>query len=69
MHKQKVRIRHQGPLAKRTGVITNTDVFERADRPVARSREFQDAIRRVSGPMLPVPGVATHIKEWGRWDS
>ena len=65
MKSMKVDIRRHGPLAARTGAITSTDVYERLERPVGRSREFRDALMRVSGRVIP--GVPTHMKEWDRW--
>jgi hypothetical protein len=61
----KIDIRRNGPLAKRSGAITSTDVYERTNYPVARSSEFTDALTRAVGPT--VPGIPTHMKEWGRW--
>jgi hypothetical protein len=63
----KVDIRPHGPLKARTGVNTSTDPYERDERPVGRSREFFDAIMRVSAPVIS--GIPTHMKEQGRWDS
>jgi hypothetical protein len=63
----KVDIRRHGPLARRTGAVTSTDTYERLERPVGRSREFWDAIMRVSA--TPVAGIPTHMKEQGRWNS
>jgi len=63
----KVDIRRKGPLAARTGAITSTDVYERLERPVGRSKEFFDALMRVYAPV--VSGIPTHMKEQGRWDS
>ena len=62
----KVDIRRHGLLAARTGAVTSTDPYERLERPVGRSREFFDALMRVSGHVIP--GVPTHMKEWGRWN-
>jgi len=61
----KVDIRPHGPLKARTGVSTSTDPYERDERPVGRSREFFDAIMRVSAPVIS--GIPTHMKEQGRW--
>lgn len=65
MKKRKVDIRQHGPLAKRTGAITAYDVYERADYPASRDREFRDALTRTSSN--PVPGVLTSAMQWGRW--
>lgn len=62
----KVDIRRHGPLARRTGSITPNDVFERDLRPVGRSREFSDALKRVQGPVIS--GTPTHMKAWLRWN-
>jgi len=61
----KVDIRRHGPLARRSGAVTSTDVYERLERPTGRSREFQDALTRASGA---ISGVPTHMKEQGRWN-
>ncbi len=66
MHSLKVDIRRNGPLARRTGSITPNDVYERGFRPVGRSREFFDGLKRVQGPV--VSGVPTHMKAWDRWN-
>ncbi|CAB4129779.1 hypothetical protein UFOVP115_118 [uncultured Caudovirales phage] len=60
----KVDIRRKGPLARRFGAITSTDVYENLGLPAGRSREFQDAFTRASGA---ISGVPTHMKEQGRW--
>ena len=65
--KLKVDIRRKGPLAARTGAITSTDVYERAEYPVERSREFTDALMRAGN--VATTGIPTHMKEWGRWRS
>lgn len=63
----KVDIRRHGRLRELTGATTSTDTYEALERPMGRSREFWDAIMRVSAPV--VSGVPTHMKEQGRWDS
>jgi hypothetical protein len=63
----KVDIRRKGPLARRSGAITFTDVYERDERPTGRSREFRDAITRAGD--YAIAGIPTHMKEWGRWRS
>lgn len=63
----KVDVRRHGPLRARSGATTAMDTYERLGRPGGRSREFWDAIMRVSAPA--VPGVPTEMKEQGRWDS
>lgn len=67
MKKIKVDIRRKGPLARRTGAITSTDVYEQQGLSMDRSRAFWDALTRAYGPV--VPGIPTHMKEWGRWES
>lgn len=64
MQKRKVDIRRYGPLAKLSGAITSTDVYEREGVSADRSRSFRDALTRASGA---APGVPIHAKEWGRW--
>jgi hypothetical protein len=63
----KADIRRHRRLAGLKDAVTSTDPYERLERPVGRSREFWDAITRVSAPV--VSGVPTHMKEQGRWDS
>jgi hypothetical protein len=63
--KLKIDIRRNGPLARRSGAITAYDVYERADYPTSRSREFRDALTRSSD--TPTPGVLTSALQWGRW--
>lgn len=65
MPKRKIDIRRKGPLAKRSGAITSNDSLERADYPASGSRQFTDSIKRVTKPATT--GVATHMKEQGRW--
>lgn len=62
----KVDIRRKGPLARRSGAITSTDVYERGEYLVGRSKEFRDALTRATGPVIT--GIPTHMKEWGRWN-
>lgn len=59
-----VDVRQHGPLAERTDAITQEDVFERLQYPVARTREFRDAITRADGAL---PGIPMLAKEWGRY--
>jgi len=61
----KVDIRRHGPLRARTGAVTSTDVYERDERLVGRSREFTDALMRAGD--AAIAGIPTHMKEWGRW--
>lgn len=61
----KVDIRRHSPLAKRSGAVTAYDVYERADYPTGRDREFRDALTRASS--TPTPGVLTSTLQWGRW--
>ena len=65
MPKLEINIRRKGPLAKRSGAITATDVYERAEYPAERTREFTDALKRVITPSTS--GVPTHMKDQGRW--
>jgi len=64
--KLKVDIRRKGPLARRSGAITSTDVYERDERPTGRYREFRDALTRAGD--YAIAGIPTHMKEWGRWN-
>lgn len=65
MPKLKIKIRRDGPLDKSSGAVTTTDVYEKADYPAERTREFTDALTRAIGPVTP--GIPTHMKEQGRW--
>jgi hypothetical protein len=61
----KIDVRRKGPLARRSGAITSTDVYEHDERPVGRSREFRDALTRAGD--YAIAGIPTHMKEWNRW--
>jgi hypothetical protein len=66
MANKKINIRRNGPLAKRSGAITSTDVYERGEYTTDRSRAFTDALTRAVGA---APAVPTHLKEQGRWQN
>jgi hypothetical protein len=60
---RKVDIRHKGPLARRTGVVTALD-NQTQTAPAGRGREFRDALTRAVGA---IPGVPFSGKEWNWW--
>lgn len=61
----KINVRRDSELARRSGAVTSTDTYERADYVAGRGREFRDAITRASS--TPLPGVPTHAMAWNRW--
>jgi len=63
----KVDIRRKSHLRALKGATTSTDVYERQGLAMGRSRAFWDALTRAHAPV--VPGIPTHMKEWGRWES
>ena len=65
MPELQVDIRRHGPLAQRSGAITHNDKQERAYCYCDASREFRDAVTKVTAPTAPA--MPTLAMEWGRW--